>query len=423
MTTERMRAASSPEPGIGLLGRLTRAEAGAGYFALLLIVTYTLAPLVVATQLDEAGSFIELAAVSGVAGVAVWLGAHVKMLDAFIEGRTPRVTMGPEAFIAVVWALFVLFVFVAWATADQIPLLAALGGADADTIAVLREQFLKSREGWQASFVYINAMLSGALIPYSIALMFLHGVRGRWLAFAFFLIYCISFVEKAFFLKAALPLLYLVAQRRVRVPLSPATLLWSMLGILFLVTALSGAGGAEEDGADAFFSVAYVPQGPLQHLVWRSVAIPVVTAADAMRVLNEEFGGRLLYGTTSSFVAALFGQERIEFERLVFAAQWGQNETGTGSSNSVFVTEAYVNFGWAGVVLFSLFVGWAMRMFARSPDEAFRALWPLFVLGAFTSGLIGLMLSNGYILFFAMALLVRFRHRPNNVGRASALVS
>jgi len=417
MTTERMRSVSSPKLGNGLIGRLTQAEAGAGYLVFLILVTYTLAPLAVASQLDEAQSFTELAAVSGVAAIAVWLGSRLRILDPLIDGRLPRVVMGPETFISVIWTLFVLFVFVAWSTADQIPLLAALGGADADTIAVLREQFLKAREGWQASFVYINAMLSGALIPYSIALMFLHSVSGRWLAFAFFMIFCISFVEKAFFMKAALPLLYLVAQRRVRLPVSPTTLLWGILGILFLVTAVSGAGTANEDGAETFFSVAYIPQGPLQHLLWRSVAIPVVTAADAIRVLNEEFGGKLLLGTSSSFLAALLGQERVEFERLVFAAQWGQNETGTGSSNSVYITEAYVNFGWAGVALFSVVVGLIMRMFSRSRDEAFRALWPLFVLGVFTSGLIGLMLSNGYILFFALALLFRFRQQSPKLPR------
>lgn len=411
MTTARTRTAFSVDRGSGILARLTRAGAGADYLALLLLATYSLAPLAIAIGLDAPISFKQLAAVAAVAAAAVWLGARIRFADRLIDGRMPRIVVSANGFIAVVWTMFVLFVLVAWVTAEQIPLVAALRGADPDTIAVLREQFLKAREGWQSSFVYINAMLSGALIPYSIAFMFLHRLRVRWLAFAFFIVYCVSFVEKAFFMKAALPLLYLVAQRRVRLPISPAKLAWSIVGVLILVTVFSGAGSAAGGGGDAFFAVTYAPQGPLQHLIWRSVAIPIVTAADAFRVLDENFGGHVLWGATSSFVSALFGIQRIEFERVVFAAQWGQNETGTGSSNSVFITEAFVNFGWFGVVLFSLSVGLLMRLFARSQDQAFRALWPLFVLGVYTSGLIGLLLSNGFALLFGLALFVRFRQR------------
>lgn len=393
----------------GLLAHLTDAGRGGRYLMILLVATYVLAPLAVASQLDAPQHFIELATVSSLATLCVWLGARTRWFDATLLGRGPGVVMDPTGFIAVVWSVFVVFVFTSWATADEIPLLAVFRGTDADTIAVLREQFLKAREGWQASFVYINAVLSGALIPYSIALMFLLRLRGRWLAFGFFLLFCISFVEKAFFMKAALPLLYLVAQRQVKVPVRPTTLLWGMVGLLMLVTALSGAGSADVASDDAFFSVTYAPQGALQHLFWRSMAIPLLTAVDAIRVLNEDFGGRMLWGSTSTLLAVIFGQERIEFERLVFAAQWGQNETGTGSSNSVYLTEAYVNFGWVGVAIFSWLIGLLMRLFARTRDVAARSLWPLFVLGVYTSGLIGLMLSNGFLLFFILVLFARFR--------------
>ena len=83
----------------------------------------------------------------------------------------------------------------------------------------------------------------------------------------------------------------------------------------------------------------------------------------------------------------------------------------TGSSNSVYFTEAFVNFGWIGLLVFGYVVGLLMRLFAMSRDEAFRALWPLFALGIYTSGLIGLLLSNGFVLLFALALFVKFRVR------------
>ena len=390
------------------LERITRPESGTNYLIFALFLAYSAVPLVLAVFFDAGDHYVELALVSVLSVGCIGLGVHFRLFDRI---RIPHLIVVPEAFIALLWTVFFLFAITAWITAKQIPLFAALSGADSDTIAVLREQFLKAREGWQASFVYINAILSGALIPYSIALMFVRRMPLRWLAFGFFLFYCISFVEKAFFLKAILPLFVLAAQRRIRVPVSTATLLWLILGLLVVVTILSGAGSIDSAANAEFFSSGYVPQGPFAHLIWRSIAIPLVTAADAIRVLNDQFGGRVLWGATSSLIAGLTGMEHIEFERLVFAAQWGQNETGTGSSNSVFFTEAYVNYGWVGVAIFSFLVGLFMRFFAKSNDEAFQSLWLLFAIGVFTSGLIGLLFSNGFILLFGLGLFTRFRSR------------
>jgi hypothetical protein len=89
--------------------------------------------------------------------------------------------------------------------------------------------------------------------------------------------------------------------------------------------------------------------------------------------------------------------------------QWGQNETGTGSSNSVYITEAFVNFGWIGVVIFSIFIGRSLKWFARSRDEAFRSIWPLYVMGLYSAGLFGQLLSNGFILLLALGLFVSIR--------------
>ena len=160
---------------------------------------------------------------------------------------------------------------------------------------MLREQFLKAREGWQASFVYVNAILSGALIPYSLALMFLHGLRLRWLAAGFFLLFCVSFVEKAFFFKAALPLLYLIAQGKAHTRLSPRAMLVATALLLLAVTFFSGAGGADAGGDDPFFSVNYAPQGGVQHIIWRSVAIPLVTGKvfEPAPALSVRFGPAL----------------------------------------------------------------------------------------------------------------------------------
>ena len=118
-------------------------------------------------------------------------------------------------------------------------------------------------------------------------------------------------------------------------------------------------------------------------------------------------------GATSTVIAGLTGKEKIQFERDVFAAQWGQNETGTGSSNSLYVTEAFVNFGHAGVVIFSVLVGLILRFFAQSKDEAFRSLWMLFALGVYTAPLTGMLFSNGFLVLMLISARIRFDPAPH----------
>ncbi|MDE2427343.1 MAG: O-antigen polysaccharide polymerase Wzy [Burkholderiales bacterium] len=424
MTITSMRKTfSKPDASSRWLKALTSAQAGALIFGVMMLITYLFLPLGIAFVLDVDESFITLAAVTAVAVAALALGAITPVFDPLFDGRLPRFVVNADVFNGTLWTVFVLFVFVAWGTAPQIPLIAAISGADPDTVSLLREQFLKAREGWQSSFVYINAVLSGALIPYSLALMFLNGSRWRWISAGFFLIFTMSFVEKAFFFKATIPLLYLVAQGKAKTRISPRTMLVSTFALLLLVTFFAGSGSSEESSGDPFFSVSYTPQGGLQHLIWRSVSIPLITAADAIRVLREQFGDQPLGGATSTFMASLFGLERIEFERLVFAAQWGQNETGTGSSNSVFITEAYVNYGWIGVFIFGYMIGLLMRLFAMSRDEAFRSMWPLFAIGVYTSGLIGILLSNGFLFLFIIAIFVRMRATSSSINLSSTIHS
>lgn len=401
------------------LKALTSPRAGAVCLCVVLLLEYAILPFILSIYTHKVDSnAVTLIALTILSVVALAIGTTFSFVDPWFDGRRPRLVLSSRTFSVPLWSIFVLYVFVAWFTAPQIPLVAALTGADPATIAMLRELFLKAREGWQAAFVYVNAILTGALIPYSLALMFVRGTRGRWLAIGFFLVYSLSFVEKAFFLKAMLPLLVLVAQGTIKTRLKAPKLLLIIVGLLFFITAASGSGSYEDITGASFFSVNYVPQGVVQHIVWRLIAIPFLTAIDTIRVFHEHFDAQFFWGATSSFVSRIFSMERIELERLVFEAQWGQNITGTGSSNAVYIMEAFVNFGWFGVFIFSFTIGLLMRLFAVSRDEAFRAQWPLFALNLYSAGLIGLLLSNGFILLFSMALFMRLRSGSSGSRKA-----
>lgn len=393
-----------------MLATLTSARRAGTTFAALMFVYYCLLPLGVYLYYLDSPHQLHLAVMSLLAAAGIYLGFRSGIGAGMFKVSPRMAQVGESTFLIVVWTVFVLFAFVAWATADRIPLVAALQGEDDQVLAILREEFLKTRTGWEASLVYINALLTGSIVPFALAVMFYHHRPLRWACLLFFVFYCLSFLEKAFFFKALLPLVYLAIQGHVRLVVGRAGILAGTFLLLIFITYLSGAGGAREAGDYGFFTLQFAPQTALEHIAWRSIVVPVLTAADALRVFEEWFNGQYFLGATSTLISGLFGMERVSFERIIFFAQWGQNETESGSSNSVYVTEAFVNFSYLGVLAFSAFIGVILRAIAESGNEPLKSIWMLFCLGVFTAGMIGTLASNGFLLLFIFCAYFRLQH-------------
>lgn len=394
---------------------VTRPEKAWLLFGGLVLVVYCFIPASLSLTGYQDTAYRTLASIAAFGVIVTWA---TYMFSKGLKFRIPPLVLDTNVFLLVVIGFFVGFAILSWATAEQIPLVAALQGADGETLAYLRESFLKGRGGWQSGFVYINAILSGALLPYCIAVMFVIDHRLKWWVFAFFMFYSISFVEKAFFLKAVVPIFYLLCQKRFRSHIQPSYVAVGTVLLLLGFTVLSRAGvsGWHVGGGD-FWSPSYQAGNALDQLLWRMISVPVFSAVDAIKVY-ETFFGYPLMGATSSLLSLVSGADRIEFERMVFDFQWGQNATGTGSANSVYLTEAFINYGWSGVALFSVAVGICLRIFSSSKDEGVRSLWLLFAFNLFSAGLIGLLFSNGFILLLLIAIFVRLRNVPL-IGQAT----
>jgi hypothetical protein len=397
---------SPPNTGWLSLRSLTSTRLAVAVFVAALVLVYGALPLVVSLLFLPNPYFIELAQLTLVAGVAIVLGYQLPLFDHRFHPSAPRVRIAFLAFHATVWISFIVFLLITFATADAIPILSALKGANTAELSQQRGDFLKSREGAEVALLYISTIFVGALLPYSLAALFLQKSRYRFVLMALFLAFSVSFLAKALFVNVMLPLMYVFAQRSRASGKHVLTIILASVILLYAVTLLSFGGQSEfETGgavAGAFFGAEYLPTGAVDHLIWRAVAVPMFTAADTLLVFADQFNREPMWGATSSFLAALFGLERIPLERLVFQQQWGWNDI--ANSNSVYITEGFANFSWFGVVLFSLFVGQSMRWFRRSRDEAFKSLWMIYCLTLFSSGLIGTMLSLGYALMFSLAL-------------------
>ncbi|CAN7496799.1 hypothetical protein LJR159_003269 [Pseudomonas brassicacearum] len=359
--------------------------------------------------------FLKLSMMTFISVVGMFVGYYLPLLDFRFRARATRLIVSANTVHAFVWVVFLSFLFVTLYTAPAIPIVSAMSGASSEELSAQRGAFLKGREGAEAALIYISTIFMSAFLPYSLARMFLDKHRLRYLCLLVFFGYSLSFLQKALFLNALLPLLYIASQRK-KISLPVALFFFSGGAlILYVVTLLAMGGGESSQAAGVgggifspeFYSAKYLPDGALDHLIWRAVSVPMFTASDTLLVLEQQFNNEPLYGATSNFFASLFSLDRVFLEKLVFEYEWGWNAT--ANSNAVYFTEGYANLGWFGVLLYSFFVGQVFRWFRKSEDHAFKSLWLIFFLGMFTSGLIGTLLSNGYILMFAACLFLRVK--------------
>jgi hypothetical protein len=373
---------------------------------------YAALPLTVAAMILPSPYFVQLGLMAVVGCICIAIGFYLPLLDKRFDPLSIRVRINPTFFHVTIWGTFGIFLLITFVTAESIPLISAFSGASARDLALQRGDFLKTRTGAESALIYISTLFVSALLPYSLALLFIRKSRSRFFLLVIFLAYSLSFLQKALFINVLFPLLYLAAHAAKRGTAKVLGIVSGSVGLLVGVTLLA-FGGQESPASEAaiaasdsdYFYATYLPASATEHLIWRSTAVPMFSASDTLVVHSEQFSGQPMWGATSSFFAALFGLERINLERIVSEYQWGWSDI--ANTNSVYIIEAFVNFGWPGVVLFSLLVGLMLRWFNQSQDAAFKALWPIFCFAIFSSGLIGTLLSNGYAAIFLLALFAK----------------
>jgi hypothetical protein len=375
------------------------------------ILAYVILPISVHVFYLDNEYFLKLAQLTVVAVIMITIGYLIPIFDWRFSHSAKRLHLDAQAFHVIVWSFFLIFVIFTIATAESVPLVSALRGATASVLSEQRGGFLKARLGAEAILAYLSTIFVSALLPYSLASLFINRNRSRYLMLFIFLCYSVSFLQKALFLNALFPLLYIfIVYDRKRISklfyfvVAGSALLWFLTTISFEnSTDNDTASAIEADGE--YWTANYLAKDPTSYLIWRIVAVPMFTAADTLHVFTVQFSGKWFWGATSSFFSTLFSLDRIQLEKIVYEYQWGWNPTANANAN--YITEAYVNFGLIGVVFFSLFVGQSLRWFRRSRDYAIKSLWPIYCFAIFSSGLIGTLLSNGYTIVFFISLFLK----------------
>lgn len=402
--------------GYGWIERSFQPEHGLKIFGWMLGITYGFVPIFIYFYIKSDAYFLKLSILTCITLVGLFVGSRVSVFDNRFGIKALRFGINLRTFQRLIWGIFIAFIIVTFLTAPSIPLFSAIKGASADALSQERGDFLKSRAGAEIILLYASTFLVNTVVPYSTVLLYATNSRFRYFSTAAFFFFCISFLQKALFLNLALPLIaYLAISRRLPTRLAVMSAI-GLVGVLILGTYASRGNDALDSNviggnSDNYLSALYVPKTPVDYFIWRSIAVPVFTASDTLLVHAEKFNDDLLYGATSTLIATIFDMKRINVERYVFEYQFGGwNEI--ANSNSVFIIDAYVNFGYIGVLIFALFVGQIFRWFRLSKDIAFKSLWPLFAFVIFSAPLIGMLFSNGFIYMLFHALLVKIRFMP-----------
>jgi hypothetical protein len=165
------------------------------------------------------------------------------------------------------------------------------------------------------------------------------------------------------------------------------------VGLLLVNIVISGFGDSMGMGVGSFF-------------LFRVFYVPVSTVVDSLNYWWQAYKGVPFAGATNLILSKLFGLPRVQFEREVFIYEWGASETGTGSSNAAFFVEAYVNFGWSGVLFISGLVGTLISYIGRSQDLALRCILPLVLYGLFLGGAFGLLFGGGLLICLLLSLIL-----------------
>lgn len=390
---------------LNIVEKLFLPKNGFKLFLIAIAVAYGFMPLVATIVESEARSFGLLSALTMVSVLSMWVGNRIPVVDSRFKKSSLRLYLSGKVFVWLIWLLFIGYIVVAMSTANAIPIIGAISGVDANEVSQQRGDFLKGREGAGIALLYLSAFMT-TFMPYAIIYLYEKKSRLRHVGAVIFIIYAVSFMVKALFLYLIFPIMVFLAMSG---KLNIKKILYTTLLCVILLIGLTfiSMNGDSVDVTDAgFFTANYTPANAVMYFIWRSVGVPIFTAADTLIVHQDQFLGEPLMGATSSLIAFIAGVERVNLERYVFEYQFGSwNEV--ANANAVFITDAYVNFGFFGVIIFSLLVGQIFRWFCLSTDVAFKAQWINFAFMIFSASLIGALLSNWWIVMMLFGLFVR----------------
>jgi hypothetical protein len=430
------------------------------FLPLLLFVFYVPQVIVGVLRFDNVPAY-SLAGVMAL-GLITYL-IVFQVLVRYFNGKFPfqsalnrfEINSGP-AIIAISVGYFSLMAY-ALVTSEKIALWEVIKGSSVDDLAFAREALFKSRVGWEKGLIYANAIFSSALMPFAVAVCYIEKKPYRHALLFFFAASLAPTLEKALILKALFPLIFLgfnsyfPSKRVLQIALTAvvivaANIIFSKMGQASYIaindaqiqqlqeqkarmlksnksdtnTLIVGdeAGGVELSGIQKqldyylwagtdLYKYNVFGDGQLQYVANRIFWIPYVTAFDWLGYFYEKLNGNYLLGRTSAVLSRIGGNPPFPMENEVFKYQFGESGPKTAAANATFLVDAFVNFGWMGVIVYAGLFALITWVVVVQANPAMQACYYYFALQVSMGGLSGVLFSNGLILLICLAFFIR----------------
>jgi len=332
--------------------------------------------------------------------------------------------------------------YAAW-IADTVPLFVALEGGSLMDIAHSRSQFLAGLSGYESLLRYAVFILGRSIMPLLLVAAFLLKARSRYWLLLLLLALSMLAMEKAAPIFVLLPLMFsYLVQRSWKMLVATSSM---MLGCVVVLAFLAGGGNAKSSmpTGDDSAQVLIVPPGmPIQEamgdpsrallpyylrkhfseeqyqfdpnklsakftlLLNRVGWVPYITAYDWLEFQRIVLDGELTLGRSISFVHLLFGEPKMQLEKMVYVYEYGASPGGEGASNTVFFVDAKLAFGWAGIVIYCLVFTFCAACIFTSGSQTLVVSSVVCFLVASVSSLTATLLSGGLFIYLILSLLL-----------------
>lgn len=365
------------------------------------------------------------------------------ILVGYVSNFRDRLNWTMLAWVSV--GLYSITILIASITTEHTPLGAALlGGGELD-IARARADFLATRQGSEAILRYSALILGKSVMPFIVLSLFIRDSSWRYLGLCSLLFALSVALEKSATVFAFLPILIFFSHRKKWWSLF-AHILFLLFSIGFLTFLASGAlvgseksvfkapvstsqkavskdswptfsaGGSTSDWKrmnqvvlvireSNFPLLKVINQTPrLSYMINRAIWIPYITAYDWLRFQDQVLKGKLTYGQQITGLGWLFGKPKLQLEQMVYDFQLGSPEAGFGASNTIFLVDAKISFGWVGVVAYSVLITILSAIIFSSTNQVAKISSVTCFYTAALSPLSATFLSGGLFFIIFMAL-------------------
>lgn len=301
--------------------------------------------------------------------------------------------------------------------------------------ATARSEFYKDVGGVWSVFSYSRSMLTRGFVPFAILLAYLYvGKIKFYVLLVIISILSISSLEKSLLVWAYAPLLFYTFFSGRKKDFFRIIMIGVGFFVLVSLVSLGGTRGetVAEDSIQiphhAEWGYSYAAcfnecgefsqsislsdqpnyqfmlydlksSGRGEYLVNRFIWIPFVTAYDTIYFWSLNYDSHIGLAVNRHF-SKILGYDFADLERRVFRFQFGSGEDSTGNANAAYIAEAYIAFGYLGVVVFSLLIGIGAGWVVKAGVPCFLFALPVLGFGLINASFISMLYSGGILVFF-----------------------